>query len=291
MRVLVVGASGFIGSHLVPFLQAQGHEVVALKRGTTAWDPEHAFVQDQVLEGYGAIINLCGHPLMEGIWKRGYAKLVHTSRVETTKLLAEAISRLKNPPKIFLSASAIGYYGNRGDEKLTEDSSPGDNGLAKLCQEWEEAASIVQKRRVRHIALRTGMVLSYDGGALKSMARLFRWGLGSILGDGKSWISWIWLSDLLRLIDYIITYPTLEGPINAVSPEPIQNDLFSKLLAAALRRPCWLRTPRWAIRLFYGKLVEELVLSSLRVVPKRAQELGFQFFATDLYQSMAKKEK
>ncbi len=254
---------------------SHGHEVVALQRQQGSWDPAHNCLAVDLLEGYDAIINLVGEPIASGWWSKAKMDRIFSSRVQATTLLAKGIQQLKNPPKVFLSASAVGYYGSRGDEILTEESISGNLFLSHVCREWETAAS--QTTNTRVIILRLGVVLDKDGGMLAKMLPLFRIGLGGYVGSGNTWISWIAIDDLLRLMQFLLFETTAQGIFNATSPEPVTSRDFAKTLAAMLHRPLLCRMPSWLVRFIFRHMADELLLPSVRAIPKNALEAGFCF--------------
>ena len=281
--LLLVGGSGWIGSHLKKYLSDQGYRVSTLSRGSLEWDPERGVIELASLENYFAVINLAGESIMEGRWNMAKKERIYSSRVTTTKLLAEAISRLKNPPKLFLSSSAIGIYGMHGDEEVTEQTACGSGFLATVCQDWEKAAQLPRSCPTRVVSLRFGMVLGCDGGALKQMIPLFRYGLGGTIGSGKQWISWIAMEDLVRFVHFIIQRPNLSGAINVVSPYPVQQVEFAKMLAVALHRPALFPLPAWVVKCLFGEKGAETLLSSIRALPAVALEQGFVFRCPKIY--------
>ncbi|MDB6081508.1 MAG: hypothetical protein JWO53_780 [Chlamydiia bacterium] len=281
MRILLVGGSGLIGSHLLPFLQKEGHEVTLLTRKSPSWDPEQGVVDREAIEDYGAIVNLSGETIV-GRWTTVKKNRIRESRVQTTTLLADTIKILKKPPQVFINASAVGYYGSRGNEKLTEESSCGSGFLAEVCRDWEGAAFLCKSATTRVLCLRLGAVLSVDGGMLAKLLPLFRLGLGGRISLGEQWMSWIAMADLLRLIAFLLTQSTIEGVVNAVSPYPIKNKDFTKILAESLRRPAFLSLPTFLLRLFFGEMAESTMLASQRAFPKRAIEEGFYFEYSEL---------
>lgn len=262
MKIGITGSSGFIGSHLCKFLKTLSYAVVPITRG--CFDN---------LEGFDCIIHLSGENIAAKRWTEGYKKKLEESRVETTKSLCQALSTLKNPPKILLVASAVGFYGDRGDETLDETSSPGNTFLSNLCQEWQKAA----KTEIRTVFMRFGLILSNDGGALPKMIAVFKAGLGAKFGSGKQYMSWITLDDLMLAINHILIHTHLSGPINFVAPYPITNEKFTKTLAKVLKRPTFLSIPPFMIKLLFGQKGEELFLSSARVLPKALIKSEFSF--------------
>jgi uncharacterized protein (TIGR01777 family) len=266
MRIAVTGAGGFIGGALVRCLSQDGHSAVAVARGV----PDPA-----VLEGADAIVHLAGEPVAQR-WTAAAKQRIRASRVGGALRLVEALASLSNPPATLVSASAIGYYGSRGDEVLTESSPPGSDFLASVCAEWEDAAARAAQSGIRVVTVRIGMVLGPRGGALAKMLLPFRLGLGGRLGSGRQWMSWIHLDDLVALIRFALGEGSLTGPVNATAPEPVTNAEFTRELGRALGRPAVLPVPAFALRLLYGEMAEVL-LSSQRVLPAAAQAAGFSF--------------
>lgn len=285
MKILISGSTGLVGTALLPFLATQGHEVVPLLRHpekakpqAILWDPENEMIDDgEALEGFDVFINLSGENLATGRWTDVKKQHILDSRVKSTRLLAETISQLKRPPKFLLNASAVGYYGNRGDEICKEDTSNGSGFLANVCRQWEEAAGPASQRGVRVVFLRTGVILTPKGGALAKMLPLFKIGLGGVIGSGDQFMSWITLNDLLALILFAINREDLHGPINAVSPNPVKNVTFTKTLGKVLNRPTIFPVPAFALRILLGEMADEMLLSSTRAIPSKAEKDGFQF--------------
>lgn len=288
MKILVSGSSGLIGSEFVSFLRNNGHEVVRLLRhksdnlqNTISWDIKNKLYNVSDFEDFEVVVNLAGETIF-GRWTESKKNRIEKSRVESTKLLSEIFSKLDKKPTVFICASAIGYYGDRGDEILTEDSSKGKGFLASLCEKWEEAASSAAVLGVRAVSLRIGLVLSKKGGALKQMLVPFKMGFGGNIGDGNQYWSWITIYDLVRSIDFIITNDSIVGPVNLVSPEPIKNKDFSKTLGKVLNRPAILPVPAFAIKSIFGEMGREALLAGSRVLPKKLLDNGFKFSHTDL---------
>ncbi len=284
MKVLVTGASGFVGSALVPFLTNEGHFVVRLVRSAPApgrsevrWDPERGTIDLDALEGLDAAVHLAGESIAAFPWTAEGKRRIRESRVGGTRLLCESFSRLDRPPKTFVCASAVGYYGDRGNEVLREDSPPGTGFLAQVCREWEAATEAAGRKGIRVVRLRIGMVLSPKGGALARMLGIFRAGLGGRVGSGDQYMSWIALDDLVGAIDHAIRTGSLEGPVNAVSPRPVTNREFARTLGRVLGRPAVLPVPAFAVRLVLGEMVNELLLASARVEPDRLLLSGYAF--------------
>jgi hypothetical protein len=291
MNVLISGASGLIGSSLAPRLTAAGHSVSRLvrqghdgaRRGEGAaasvrWDPDAGILDPARLAGVEAVVHLSGENIAGGRWTRKRRERIRNSRVRTTRLLADTLSRLQPPPAVFIHASAVGYYGDRGDEVLTEASGPGSGFLADLCRDWEAASMPAQDAGIRVVRFRIAPVLSRRGGMLAAILPLFRLGLGGRLGSGRQWMSWIAIEDLLAIMDRALSDGSMRGSINAVSPEPVRNAEFTRALGRAVRRPAVLPAPGFALRMALGAMGQELLLASQRVVPETLQRsAGFQF--------------
>ncbi len=287
MRLLLIGSSGFIGSQLQAHLKCEGHEIATLKRPSCVWDPEKDVLDERLLEGFDAIINLAGESVVAFRWTKAKKQRIHDSRVKVVKLLANGIKKLKNPPKIFISASACGIYGSRGDEELSESSSLGSNFLATVCQEWEAEAEKIKQFGIRTVMLRFGIVLG-KGGILKKLFLPFKMGLGGKIGSGKQWMSWITINDVQRSISFLLE-SKLSGPINLVSPNPVTNAFFTDTVAQALQRPAFCTLPAFILRLVCGTMADELFLSSERVLPQKLCEAGFTFQDPELTASLLQK--
>lgn len=288
LTVVVTGSRGLIGSELVPLLRADGHHIVRLVTGKGAgaddgttwvnWDPAAPF-DPAVLDGAGAVIHLAGENVAAGRWTDERKRRIRESRTIPTRNLAGAIAKLPpdRRPGVFLCASAVGYYGDRGDEVLTEDSSPGTGFLADVCREWEAATGPAHTAGVRVVNLRFGIVLSAKGGALAKQLLPFRLGLGAALGSGKQWVPWVAVDDVIGAIRHGLTRAAVSGPANLVAPTPVTNREFTKTLARVLGRPAFLRAPRFALRLLFGDLADEGLLASTRAVPAKLQSAGYEF--------------
>ena len=287
-RVVVTGSSGLIGASLVGALAAAGHPVTRLvrntpKAGDARWDPESGTIDAAALEGAWAVVHLAGEGIADKKWTGDHKRKVLDSRVLGTTLLAKTLASLNTPPTAFLSGSAIGYYGNRGDERLDEASPRGAGFLADVVHAWEGATAEAEAVGIRTAHLRTGIVLSTTGGALKQQLLPFKLGLGGRLGTGRQYLPWITLADEVSAIQFIVDNNTIRGPINLVGPNPVTNDTFTKALGAALHRPTLLPIPLFPIRAKFGKeMVEEMLLSSARVLPTVLEQAGFRFSYTDL---------
>jgi uncharacterized protein (TIGR01777 family) len=280
MHVLVTGSHGLIGSALVASLQRDGHQVRRLARGTT-WAPEAGTIDDAVLDGVDAVVHLAGEGIGEHRWSDQHKRRVLDSRVNGTTALATAIARRGPGPggiQAFISGSAVGYYGDRGDDTLTESSAPGTGFLADVCWQWEVAAQPAEDAGVRTVKMRTGIVLSSKGGALAKQLTPFRLGAGGKLGSGKQWQSWISIDDDVAAIRHALGDPNLHGPVNFTAPNPVTNADFTKALGRALKRPAVLTVPGLALRALFGtQMAEEMLLAGQRVLPAKLEEAGFTF--------------
>lgn len=295
--VVVAGASGLVGRALVAALTARGHRVRRLVRRAPAasdevrWDPATGACDLGELGEADAVINLAGENLAAGRWTAARREAILRSRVDTTRTLVAAVKRTARRPEVFINASATGIYGDRGDEVLTEASAAGTGFLADVCRAWEEPLAALPAG-VRAVALRTGVVLTPQGGALAKMLPAFRLGVGGRLGNGRQWMSWITLDDLVGAIGHVLVDPRCQGPVNAVAPTPVTNAAFTAALGAALRRPAILPVPVFALRLLFGQMADEALLSSARVEPKALLDTGFEFrhrgIETALRQACAK---
>lgn len=280
--IAVTGSHGLIGSALVRDLTATGHEVRRVAR-----DAASGALDLRTVGGADAVVHLAGENIAAGRWTHERKRRIHDSRVVTTRALAEALAALQRPPRVLVSASGINWYGDRGDERLTEQSAPGQGFLAGLCREWEAATAPAKAHGVRVVNLRIGMVVSPHGGALPKMLTPFRLGLGGVIGSGNQWMSWIALDDLVSVIHYALTTEALAGPVNAVAPEPVTNREFTRALARAVRRPALLPVPAFAARLALGEMADELLLASMRVEPARLLADRFPFRHATLTAALA----
>ena len=290
MRILVSGARGLVGSALVPLLAAGGHRVVRLVRTESAdaqtsvrddaqvvWNPQAGDVRPDAFGGFDAVIHLAGENIASGRWTDGRKRRIRDSRVVGTRRLCEVLAQCAQRPKVFLCASAIGYYGDRGDEVLTEQSAPGTGFLADVCREWEAAVEPLATAGPRIVRMRIGVVLSPDGGALKKMLLPFRLGLGGIIGDGTQYLSWIALDDVAGAIRHALETDSVSGPVNVVSPEPVTNRDYTRTLGKVVARPTVLPLPAFAARLARGEAADALLLASTRVEPARLTQTGYPF--------------
>jgi uncharacterized protein (TIGR01777 family) len=282
MKVLVSGASGLIGSQLIPLLTTGGHEVHRLVRTakreprTIQWDPQLGNIDRERLSGFDAVIHLSGENIAKR-WTRKQMVRIRESRIDSTHMLCDALARTAAPPKTFLCASAVGFYGNRGNEVLDESSPPGKGFLPDVCVDWEQAAEPVRSRGIRTAHLRFGIVLSPAGGALGKMLLPFKLGLGGPIGDGKQYWSWIGIDDAIGAIHHVLMNESVSGPVNMVAPQQTTNREFTETLGRVLRRPTVLPMPAIAARIVFGKMANGLFLASTRVAPKRLEESGYEF--------------
>jgi uncharacterized protein len=267
MKILVTGAGGLVGSALMPELTAAGHDVTRLSH-SQAWPN---------LEGHDAAVHLAGDNIASGRWTPDKKARIRDSRVQMTQQLCEALARLVPPPRVAVCASAIGYYGNRGNEILREESAPGADFLAEVCRDWEEATKPAMDAGIRVVHLRFGVVLSAAGGALVKMLAPFKLGLGGVIGDGRQWMSWMTLDDAIAVIVRALSDETLRGPVNVVTPQPVTNREFTKALGRVLHRPAFCPLPAFAARLALGEMADALLLSSQRVEPAKLVARGYSF--------------
>ena len=288
-RVAVTGATGLVGQRLVPALLAAGHRVDRLTRrppaaGTTdvQWDPLRGRLDPRALEGVDAVVHLAGESIAARRWSRSVKERIRRSRVDGTRLLSETLGRLERRPRVLVSASAVGYYGDRGEAPLTEDSAPGAGFLADVCREWEAAADPARAAGIRVVHPRLGLVLAREGGALPRMALPFRLGMGGVVGSGRQYWSWIELGDLVRAIELCLGLDGLAGPVNAAAPGPATNREFTRALGKVLGRPTLVPLPAVAVRLLLGEMGQALLLGSARVLPRRLERAGFHFRHPDL---------
>ncbi len=298
MKILVTGSSGLVGTALVGALARAAHTVCRLVRPQTAggagakegfavaWNPATGELGGAGV-GADAVVNLSGASIAGGRWSVARKALLRASRVDTTRALVNALAKMNARPGVLVSASAIGFYGDRGDETLTEDSKPGTDFLAGLAQEWEAEALKAEALGIRVMLARFGIILAREGGALPKMLTPFKLGAGGRLGSGKQWMSWVTLEDVVGILRLAIENAAVRGAINIVAPQPVQNSEFTKILAKAVHRPALFPAPAFVLRLALGEMADALLLSSQRVAPQALEKLGYRFLHTDLNSGLA----
>jgi uncharacterized protein len=293
MKIIITGGTGFLGQPLATALAADGHEVIVLARRPGSaradrirvlqWTPGSADGPwSAAVDGADAIVNLAGEPIAGSRWSPQRKRLILKSRVEATRTLADAVRAAKRPPAVFISGSAVGYYGSCGEEVITEAVAPGSDFLAWVCVAWETEAAAIASPSTRVTCLRTGLVLEKDGGALSKMLTPFRLGAGGRLGSGRQYWPWIHRRDWVALVQWVLATPAATGPLNATAPNPVTNSDFASALGRVLHRPAILPAPAFALRLALGEMAEGLLLSGQRAVPNKAERLGFRFAFTHL---------
>jgi uncharacterized protein len=292
MKILIAGSTGLVGSSLVTLLNEQGHTVTRLVRPTSIhksstdsivkWDPLASKIDSENLDGFDAVVNLAGENLVSGRWTRRKKAELRDSRINGTLLLSDALAKLKKRPPVLISASAIGYYGDRGEEALTEEASKGSGFLADLCQDWESATRPAVTAGIRVVNLRIGVVLSSKGGALSKMLLPFQWGAGGEIGSGDQYFSWIAIDDVTGAILHAIHEATLSGPVNATAPRPVTNREFTKALGKVLVRPTLIPVPNFGLRMLFGEMADECLLSGQNVVPSKLESSGYNFLEPEI---------
>ncbi len=292
MKIVVSGSTGLIGSALTKALFRRDHDVVPLLRRrpapgehAIAWDPERATVDRAGLEGADAVIHLAGENVF-GRWSPAKKQRIYDSRVKGTRLLCDALAGLRRPPTTLLAASAIGYYGDRGDEPVTEESAPGEDFLAHVARDWEAATAAATRAGIRVINMRNGVVLTTTGGALAKMLPAFRLGLGGPVGSGHQYLSWIALDDMINAITHLLTKPDLVGPVNMTAPAPVTSNEFAKALGKVLGRPAVVTVPAFALRTAFGSEGAAMLQSGQRVLPARLLASGFSFSLQDVQHAL-----
>lgn len=294
MDVVVTGSHGFIASHLIPALTGRGHRVLRLVRSkptepdSIGWDPETARIDSGGLEAVDAVVHLAGEGIGDRRWTDEQKRRILESRTKGTSLLANTIAELQDPPKVMVSASAIGFYGARGDEVLTEESSPGTDFVADVCVQWERAAEPAAKAGIRVVHPRSGIVLGATGGALKRMLLPFRLGLGGRLGSGRQWFSWISIDDEVSVFLRLLEAADIQGPVNSTAPNPVTNAEFTKTLGRVLGRPVLIPVPTLGLKLVFGSEAVDSLLGSQRVFPTRLEAEGFEFETPELEGALRK---
>lgn len=292
MRVLVTGSTGLVGVAFCAHLRERGDEVLRLVRRAPAaadevkWDPTEGTCEAAAFN-VDAIVHLAGENISSRRWSKGQMLKIRESRVAGTRLISEGAVRITRRPKVLVSASAIGFYGDRGDELLTEAAPPGEGYLAEVCVDWEFATDQAAKAGLRVVTPRIGMVLAKGGGALAKMLLPFKLGLGGRIGSGHQWMSWIQIDDLVRVLARMIDDEDLSGPVNTVAPNPVTNADFTRALGRALHRPTIFPLPAFMARLVMGKMADDLLLASARVAPKKLSEAGFEFQSATIDRGIA----
>jgi uncharacterized protein len=284
MKILVSGSHGLVGKALLGSLTGDGHEVVRLVRHERSfasleveWHPNEGRIDAQHLESFDVVVHLAGESIASSRWSDEKKRAIRDSRVKGTRLLSETLARLTQPPSLFLSASAIGYYGDRGDELLLENSAAGADFLSSVCVEWENATGPAAEKGIRTINTRFGIILDADEGALAKMVTPFRMGIGGRVGDGKQWMSWVALNDVVNGLKFLMEDKSVSGPVNFVAPNPVTNAEFTKILGRVLSRPTLFPIPEFGVRLAFGEMADALLLSSQKVEPGVLEDRGFLF--------------
>jgi len=285
VKIVIAGGSGFLGQPLAASFDREGHEVVILSRSGTsssgrsvAWTPNgNSGPWAKEIDGADAVVNLAGESIAGHRWTTAHKQRIADSRTNATNSLVAAIKSASAPPRVFVSGSAVGYYGPRGDEILTEETPPGRDFLAEVCKRWEAAASAAASARTRVVYLRTGLVLALDGGALPPMLPPFKFGVGGPIGSGRQFYPWIHRDDWVSLARWCVADAVADGAVNATGPEPVENRDFARAIGGAIHRPAFMPAPAFAMRILLGEMADALVLSGQRAVPAKAERLGFSF--------------
>lgn len=292
MRILVSGSTGLIGAAAVERLRGNGHEVVRLVRSEArakdevSWSPAEERLEVGALEGCDAVLHLAGESIAGGRWTAEKKRRIRESRTKGTRLLADAAARAENGPRTFVSVSAIGYYGDRGDEWAREDDPAGELFISEVCVDWERAADPARQAGLRVVHPRIGVVLSPEGGALKEMLTPFKLGIGGKVGSGQQWMSWVALGDVVSVLAFCLDHDAVSGPVNAVAPEPVRNADFTKALGRAIHRPTIIPVPAFGIEALFGEMGRELLLASTRVSAEKIRSLGFEFAQPSLDEAL-----
>jgi len=287
MKILISGSTGFIGSNLVKFLESKGHEIFHLvldnadSQNKILWNIDNNFIDTKRLDNIDVLINLAGENIATGRWTKSKKERIYNSRVNGTKLLADALIKSNKQPKLWINASAIGYYGDTADKLNKEDSPNGTDFLAKVCQDWENAALTMASEQTRVVILRFGVVLNKAGGMISQILSIFNAGIGGVLGNGKQYFPWVALEDLLNIINFAID-TDISGVYNATSPNIITNGQFTQALATALKKHVFIPVPSFALKILYGEMAQTVLLSSTKASPDKLIEAGYKFKHTDI---------
>ena len=290
MKILIIGASGLIGNALQKSFAEKGYEMLFASRSEPKsdqhirWDVETGFADEDLvrLEGLDAVVHLAGESISGLRWSDEKKKAIRDSRVLGTRMVIEAFARLEKKPDVFISGSAIGFYGDRGDDAMTETNAAGSTFLSEVCKEWEAESRRAEDMGIRTVLSRTGIVLSKDGGALAVMLTPFKLGVGGVVGSGKQWMSWVSLDDVVGVLNFALENEKLRGAVNLVAPNPVTNEEFTKTLGSVLYRPTILPLPEFAVNLVFGEMGDALLLDSTKVIPKRLIDAGYNFRYTQL---------
>jgi hypothetical protein len=287
----MTGATGFLGSHLVSFLSERGDTIQRVTRSPSqaedvAWNPARGEINAAAIHSPEAVVHLAGENIADGRWTNAKKQRIRESRIKGTELLSGTLARLPHRPRVFVSASAVGYYGDRGDEVLTEESGGGEGFLADVCRQWETATQTAIQAGIRTVHLRNGLVLAADGGALSKLLLAFRLGLGGPVGSGQQYWSWISITDWLHIVRHCVATELLSGPVNATASHPVRNTEFTQALGRALKRPTLIPVPEFALRFVLGEMADEMLLASARVMPARLQVSGYEFTHATLEETL-----
>ena len=292
MKILISGSHGLVGQALSRSLAFDGHTVLRLVRSASTneneiqWRPESGVVDSAALEALDCVVHLAGESIASGRWTDEKKQRIFDSRVKATFALSKTLAELSEPPKSFLCASAIGYYGDRKEEVLTESSAPGNDFLATVCVQWEKATGPAVEKGIRTVCTRFGIILDKKGGALAKMLTPFRMGIGGRVGDGKQWMSWIALDDVVSALRFVLNKAELIGPVNFVAPNPVTNEAFTRALGRTLGKPSFIPIPEFAVRLAFGEMADALLLSSQRVEPTKLNDAHFEFRLTTIDEAL-----
>ncbi len=290
MKILITGASGLVGGALQKSFAQKGYDMLLAGRGEPKnaneirWSVEEGFLEEDIsrIESLDAVIHLAGESISGLRWTEEKKRAIRESRVTGTQNVVNALADLKQKPKVFIAGSAMGFYGDRDDEIVSETSKPGDNFLADVAKEWETESRRAEDSGIRTVLLRTAIVLSKDGGALGTMLTPFKFGVGGVIGSGKQWMSWVSMDDVVGIVNFALENENLRGAVNVASPNPVTNEEFTKTLGEVLYRPTFLPLPEFAVNLMFGEMGDTLLLNSTRVEPKRLKDAGYEFRFPDL---------